>query len=499
MKHYIFLSMMLLFVYTGYSQDQLPCPNGNNAVIGHNPPTTHAFTPPTNPKNPTPTPELPNDRLIYWIHGLGGNGDSWAKVAQATQYQSPSQQVPGYPARKVTSLPLTYSQFSLSGAASSLHNMIMTQGDPASIANNITDRTDNFIIAHSQGGIVSRATDMMYDQLGPQIERRFGGIVTFGSPHAGAKILNNKDQFGAFSEDGCNALISGPLEDSIQNLGIVSFFISGQTFHSLKEGFCNFLADQVAPIMFQDQFQDITEDYKVGAVPIAELNTHTSTIPHVAFYGIEEEPVLYRTMYNLKVKKPNSYDHFKADDDQYLVTKFDSLFNEYNAKYEAYAQLVTHFENEGMPCDAMEWILHLNKCTVMDPAYWHFLRRRDMWALGVHWLRNANKTYKTIIGADQSHWVTTYTCTCNGSSFPTNQPSCPPGCTRTNAVSYWLTEEYQSDGVILVESASAYPGAMTRDMPKSNHQQMRNDSNTKTRLKELFDGGYGDYFITAVR
>ncbi len=114
-----------LFAQSGFSQDGLPCVPGNPTVIGIYPPIVTTLTPPTNPKNPKPTPVYPNDRLVYWIHGLGGNIDSWAKVAQATQYQSPGQQVSSYPARKITSLQMTYSQFSLSGAASTLHNMIM--------------------------------------------------------------------------------------------------------------------------------------------------------------------------------------------------------------------------------------------------------------------------------------------------------------------------------------------------------------------------------------
>ena len=42
-----------------------------------------------------------------------------------------------------------------------------------------------------------------------------------------------------------------------------------------------------------------------------------------------------------------------------------------------------------------------------------------------------------------------------------------------------------------------YPGATAVDaLPNSNHQQMRNDTNTKDKLNKLWIGDYGEFFIT---
>lgn len=85
-----------------------------------------------------------------------------------------------------------------------------------------------------------------------------------------------------------------------------------------------------------------------------------------------------------------------------------------------------------------------------------------------------------------------------------------------NQVLHW------SDGLVPVESAVGYPGAQTETnpyptggivvntngtltdpfegpaspylMPRSNHQQMRNDPNTKVKMKKLLDGGFGGWF-----
>jgi len=45
----------------------------------------------------------------------------------------------------------------------------------------------------------------------------------------------------------------------------------------------------------------------------------------------------------------------------------------------------------------------------------------------------------------------------------------------------------------------AYPGAQTEIMSGSNHQQMRNDSNTQEKMSKLLNGGFGDYFTIEVR
>ena len=486
---------------TCFGQEQgLPClPSGDGSVISQPPPTILTFTPPNNPKNPRVKPPHPNDRLIFWIHGLGGTTGSWSRVAEATQYQAPGQTVPGYPARKVTSLPLTYSQFSLSGAASTLHNMLVTTGDPFCTSNNITDKSINFIVAHSQGGIVSRATDKMYDDLGMQADRRFGGIVTFGSPHGGARLLNNIGQFTQWADEACLALSAGPEHDAIQNNAVADFFIPNETFDGLRTKLCNILANDIAPIMFKDQFQPLSEDYKVGAAALAELNGQNTTIPHVALYGTEEEPVFYRTMYSMKTKTPNLFPIFEADSDQPLVDNFNIVLNKYKAKYEVNKARVEYLESVGLPCSAWQWICCSPYCAIWDTEYWQKKAKRDKWKQGVDWLSNSNNKFKAIIGATETTWVNNYQCNCNGYTFPTGVPSCPQGCTLSSTGSTLVVTQKDSDGVVLAESASAYPGAISESLPKSNHLQMRNDSNTKAKMLKVFGGSYGDYFITDVR
>jgi hypothetical protein len=70
------------------------------------------------------------------------------------------------------------------------------------------------------------------------------------------------------------------------------------------------------------------------------------------------------------------------------------------------------------------------------------------------------------------------------------------GCTAVaNGGIKFVLERRRSDGIVLEESASNYPGAEhSVELFGSNHQQMRNDRNTERALLELFGIGYGDFF-----
>lgn len=498
---------------------QVPCPGLNSqAVLPGN--TTKLTTPTRNdPPSDIPAPNINNDRIIYWCHGLGGDASSWARVGGATQSQSIGQSIQGYPARRVVSLYPTYQQFSFSAAAGSLHNAMISQGDPVCAANGITDKTVNFIVAHSQGGLVARATDKMLHDDGLEAQRRFGGIVTFGTAHQGAMILNHEKMLLQLGEDGCKALTAGPLEDTLQQMPLLDILIPNQTLQQIKNGLCALATARVLPIMFQDQFQPITEDYQVGAAALANLNGYTSALPKVAFYGVEEEPVFYRLMYSLNVKTPNEFPPFQADPDQELVDKFSSLLAQYKARYEENKMFVESLEGMGLPCDWAEWLFTPQFCLDWDAIYWRKLALRNAWKQGYDWLLESNNQWKVIIGARIPHLVqgTAYECRCDtydgsmqllGSyTFPVTDPgecAANPGsgneCTPLSQPVFYTTfEEKENDGIVLAESASQFPAAPTYPMLRSNHQQMRNDSNTKLRMREILDGTHGNYFLTAIR
>jgi len=104
---------------------------------------------------PSDTSSFEGDRLIFWVHGLGGNDFSWdaASAPIANNY-------------KVTSLlnGVDYSAYDLSNAGQVLQTTIDGLAETYGELNNIEDPANtNFIIAHSQGGLVSRAAYKRYD------------------------------------------------------------------------------------------------------------------------------------------------------------------------------------------------------------------------------------------------------------------------------------------------------------------------------------------------
>lgn len=502
-------TLTILFLFAAgliYGQTANPACTFNNptpikTTKGVNP----TFTPPVNPPNTRPKP--PGDkRIIYWIHGLGGSTDSWVRPAEVTAYQSPGNKIPGYPPRKVESLNLTYSQFTLSGAGYNLHTKLVTAGDALCAANKITDKSTNFIIAHSQGGLVSRAADKYYADQGIEEERRFGGIVTFGSPHLGARILNNQDLHAPMINEGCEALADGPVKAKVYATTLIPFFgyPIADKLSDIGDKVCNFLTQAILPTMIEGQQQPITSDYKVGAPALEELNGYESTLPRVACFGEEKDPVAWRQMYSFYVKKPVEFPVFEANQDDLLVNKVGDLRDHYYSKYLLWKGIAIALISSPWPP------YHLKIPSIL------FARRVSKgYHRGYTWLTDANEKYMSVIGAiTQKTTTQTITeCQCQTTDYEgkvtystwyANDPSeCPVSSSTyescgpiTTTLVNTQTVTLPNDGAVIAESAAGFSGAVQVRMKDSNHQQMRNDKNTKDVLLNLFDGNYGKYFIT---
>ena len=322
---------------------------------------------------------------------------------------------------------------------------------------------------------------------------------------------------------GCVDLAAGPASELIPSGFLIDFIIPNNIVDLVTQPICA-LAGEVAPLAFNDFTQPITDDYKIGAPALAELNNFQSNIPKVAFYGIEEEDkVLWKIIYNVKDRKPNSFPAFGADDDNKLVLAKNANLLKYEAE-------VTLWQNEwnrlgSTYCNGWQWFLSVAGCIVNDAIVnskrKKALENRDGYAKGANWWRTANDKFRTITGALEvtETPISVYECNCASYDYDGNQVGgdwielgdengCPSygwltGCTPTGnfvpSVRY-NTVPNPSDGIVLQESAQNFPGAaFTREMIGSNHQQMRNDSNTKKRLNELWEGEYGNYFKTNAR
>jgi len=149
-------------------------------------------------------------------------------------------------------------------------------------------------------------------------------------------------------------------------------------------------------------------------------------------------------------------------------------------------------------------------------------KARDGWQLGMNWWITANEQYLRLIGGIETvKSGTTYECNCtqydydgfpvSNWSYQVTDPSQCVGqgnsnftdCSTSPTTIYDFTVVHEpNDGAVTKTSALAFPGIdlnNTQSMINSNHSQLTNDTNTRDRLKELFFGYYGNFFITTNR
>jgi hypothetical protein len=500
--------------------------------------------PPADIENPLPTSNLTGflgDRLIFWVHGLGGDMFSWDKAGEymGDQY-------------KITSVlnTMDYSVNSLSGAGQIVQNTIDELAETFGEINEIENNDINFIIAHSQGGLVSRAAYKRYADLNALDQRSFGGIVTFGTPHQGAQILNNVPDFIDFIDNSCNELSAGPAIEAWNGNWILSFFPSDGMIGAV-ESICYNFSNRIVPFMMADYLTPITNDYNVGSEYLEGLNgfdedmveTSDEYIPKVAFYGTEEAPVVWRTVYSI-LNDVNAEPTFQADDDDALIDVANTNQNSYYLKYMAYKNLyditsvdcsdiaggqawipgwssyACNPENMNYQYNDLGWVIS-NDVVWYPYNLSHTQENRDAYYRGYRWWIDVEENYLSLIGA-VDYAVVGCHCDCleKYGSDPTpytvlhdidcdddcsNFENSPPPNTNVIHCDYAIVyEKYikPNDGVVLVESAKDYPGAdngVDNTMVGSNHLQMRNDFNTGLKVVGLMDGNHGDYFVTEER
>lgn len=437
---------------------------------------------------PEPDPDPVTEyRRVYFVHGLGGDASAWIKVADAFQNSNLGLNTLGFPARKVKAHRFDYSQ----STNASLHMAAQTiKGEIRNIS--YLDSTEDnmkpsqaFIIAHSQGGLVSRTLlhiDFVEDTNNrPVYGVGYGGLVTVASPLQGAMILNNRDMILDMAEDACVSLIAGP-ESSLRVIegNVIENVINKIDKTNNGTGYiCNVATQGVLPIFFTDYYASITNDYKVGASWIQTLNNDASNatycnMPKVAFYGVEPVTNLFWRTVNWFTTNPNSVDYFAANDD----------FGFYNSvikpEYNKYVRRTNDFQaNADKAMRAYKCQIWWNPIGAMIALGIYGKNNNKWWAWnkGVRFFERANEEWQVIIGARRYH------------RLPLNPQ-------EIEGFSY-----YPNDGVVLQESAADLPCATNKPVKlyNSSHMQIRNDENIKEAMRKLLDGEYGKFFQTDVQ
>lgn len=510
MKQILFVCMLYLQLSIVSAQITPTCPS--DALGAEINGTDHLdFTPTLHTADVWGTPTLMTDRRVFFVHGLGGEGDddgttsiSWMQASLWSEQQY-----------MINSARPDYNNVSLEAAAMEL------KGDLESFAD--ADET-SIVIAHSQGGIVSRRVDKMYTTGEFGFEpRTFGGLVTFGTPHQGAKILNNVEDLQAWIGDACEALSAGPVAETVESSFFLDLFLDPVDYEAFTEEFCASIENEILPIVMDDYLAGTTSAYAEGAPYLATLNTFVPEIPYVCFYGVETEPVFWHTLVHLfPGREPNNTitygeSPFGATDDETavafgnaMIDKYYGKYTSYNSLYEEYNDLLTGFDMATISCYlslicAAEAIISRDEAEVI----------RDAYEQGYDWLMNANTSWEGFIGMRELVEDGT-TCTCIdwgplGDLEEDIYEAAPDGscATEDDDTNCYSTTNYvwqtrDSDGIVVRSSASECLGQLSEgmvftQMPGSNHFSIRNDANTKTKLIHLYDGVHGSFYKTNPR
>lgn len=308
--------------------------------------------------------KTPGDINIFWIHGLNGSTESLRVPAQATQFGTTD-----FPARKATSW---------RGPTSSSSNAIQFYSEDGGITPAVGDMENNatvlvpassrtnrdFIIAHSQGGIVGREWLRKMDQA-PNMYQNFAhGLVTIGTPHGGAQVLNQtrpelENKIPSFMEEACKALGKKAVVPLANSNFATQLLISNDMVTKLVNKSCGVIANSIIPLALDNYFKRTTRDFYVGS-PFLEgsnnagahtqgLNEYTLNVPVVQFYGEEEQPILWKflssTMSIGHDILNNKQMEFGYDQDDQMEKKVNDMIDEYYAKFVYESHQENHFHN----------------------------------------------------------------------------------------------------------------------------------------------------------
>ena len=491
---YLILSIICVSINMRFCCSQIPeCPNYDNGVlIGEKVHIDFVPTDFTPDDFSLPDPEGENtDRLIIWVHGLSGHGDladgsenSWIGASTQTEldYHSVSQRP-------------DYSDVGIDEASVVLKDQIHGPYAPL-----VDDKT--FIIAHSQGSIVSRWLDHYYYDGTFTDGEGFHGLVTFGGPHQGAVIINNRDDLEAWGGTVPSILSAGPIAEGIEdNFWLNMLFDVTETVPAVENYMSDFFSTFVEPFLFGGLEAEVGESYAVGAPEITELNSYTPDIPIVCFYGLEDEPLIWNTLvYSVPGHLPNDHPPFEAGNDDMLVNLANNGYMKYQIAGIQWDIIADHYEAVRSPFAGYIFIGGdpLDEAKYISEAF----------LAGAYWWLTANSVWKEMIGALSTE-SDGYYCSCINENmdditmdeYPVGPgESCDPEWGDCSVYESYHFVEKQSDGVVLTESAGNCPGmTFSKKMDGSNHFSMRNDWNTGNRLNELFNGNYGSFFMTLER
>ena len=464
-------------------------------------------------------------RVVFWIHGIAGDLNSWQRVQLVTQNQA-NKIIPGYPVRNVIGYTADYSQWEDNNPIFDVAALLNEEMEIWRLSRPRTDTLDvrsNFAIAHSQGGIVARSVRYQNYHDSVAYPTQFSHIATFGTPHKGAYIINTTSDTGAvipWIQDGCNAILPSIINTFI-GTDWYNSLVPSRAIGTISKNACSALDKTVIPIFVNSIRKTPGLDYALGSTKLEDTLKpftlqDTQRTKGVNFYGVEEEPVFWRVLNTMTYTEDTALgapiirdNPFGLNDDQRLPNFINGKINDYRNKevfHSAEARRYRQLSVLSLWPFANVWLsaglAYLGSNNEQKAVQYYNAHQ---------WLSHANMNWKRFIGArSDTTFIDGYYCECMGwgpngldysFSIVQNPNDCQQNGSNTNClvnprIRHQILEK-PSDGVVPVESQTGMPGVKSDlkiRMDNTNHMQERNSLATRDRLRELFDGLYGDEF-----
>lgn len=521
MKKLLFTSGLSLLVLSLFAQIDIL--STDSVKMEGQEPGINAYSTISNSSNSVSTDSLAGRKIVFWVHGLAGNEHSWNRIQATTENQTGTS-VSGYPERNTEGLALSYKgheNLDIFQLGAYVNNSIMEIWRVAIPRRDTLKVEQNFAIAHSQGGVLGRAIRFKNIHEPSNYSQQYGALATFGSPHGGALIINSTQSGGAVQQwinNGCKAIAQAEIRTFLNTKWWLDATISTNAVQSFSNSTCDGLNKIALPILVNAIRKPVGGDYAVGAQNLAKLDSmaRQDTMKVVTFYGVEQEPVLWRTIHSMTYTKdssitgnPLSSNPFGLNDDQELPRFVNNRINDYLAKKSNQLSKARSYRNAAA---VAFWISPLSTIALIQLSN-EAKRKAIIYREAANWLASSNTNWKRFIGARRdTSYAYGYHCECtiweeqfgNYGSWQTitnhvlNPADCNHPDARSCAVSTYILHtviEEPNDGVVTKSSQIGYPGKWDlKKMTNTNHMQERNCEETMKRLNELFDGAYGSNF-----
>lgn len=195
---------------------------------------------------------------------------------------------------------------------------------------------------------------------------------------------------------------------------------------------------------------------------------------------------------------------FDQDNDDTFVNLANEVTASLEGEYQEWSVYVKMLEDLGCPST-----FFFDPCPWGNNNYYNAINKRNAYGRAYEWMLDADKQWKIIIGAYEigpqnigsacicesynDGWISIFVNTevNNEQECLDYTPYFPDelvNCTWEENYSV-ITDVYKpSDGIVTEETAAAFPGVTNPiRMERTNHFQMRNSSETKKALTDLYD------------